>query len=325
MTIESMKERLADGSCPEASLDTISTSLDRRDLRVKKRSMRRSERERFDVLRQSEDGFEDRLELDSTGRVFIDETRASFGTAPPYSRAPRASAHAPAARAATGSGRLQGIRKKERHADSGMLRLFRRQLELVGHAAEFGQRTGIHFPHRSTAMHLHRGFGDADIAGDLFAETTAHDLDHDLALSGAQRIETIPQGVQSLFILAPSAITREAELDGVEKLLIPEGLGQELDGAPLHRLHGHGDVAVARDEDDREFLVRRGELALEIQAALPRQSHVEDQAGGAVSRTRLEEIGNSREQRGLQANRSQQTSNRGSKIRIIVDDEDGGL
>jgi hypothetical protein len=33
-------------------------------------------------------------------------------------------------------------------------------------------------------MLLHRGFGDADIVGDLFAQAAARDLNHDLALRG---------------------------------------------------------------------------------------------------------------------------------------------
>jgi hypothetical protein len=41
-----------------------------------------------------------------------------------------------------------------------------------------------------------------------------------------------------------------------------ERLRQELNGATLHRLHRHRDVAVPCDEDDRKFPVRRGELAL---------------------------------------------------------------
>jgi hypothetical protein len=55
---------------------------------------------------------------------------------------------------------------------------------LIGHSAEFEKRTGVHFRHRPAAMHLHRGFGDADVASDLFAQATAHDLDHDFALPG---------------------------------------------------------------------------------------------------------------------------------------------
>ena len=53
-----------------------------------------------------------------------------------------------------------------------------------------------------------------------------------------------------------------------------------------------GIVAVPFDEDDREFPVRRGELPLEIEAALPRQSDVEHQAGGAIRRIGPEKVGN---------------------------------
>ena len=38
----------------------------------------------------------------------------------------------------------------------------------------------------------------------------------------------------------------------VEQFLVVERLGEEIDGAGLHRPHGHRDVAVAGDEDDRD-------------------------------------------------------------------------
>ena len=67
----------------------------------------------------------------------------------------------------------------------GALRLVRHQLELVDHSAELGKRTGLHLLHRPAAMHLHRGFGDADIVGNLFAQAAARHLNYDLALPGA--------------------------------------------------------------------------------------------------------------------------------------------
>src|SRR5580693_3308715 len=111
-------------------------------------------------------------------------------------------------------------------------------------------------------MHFHRGFSDADIEGNLFAEAAARNLNHDLALSGAERGEALPEVHQSLFIFPPRTAARKAELNGVEEVLIAVRLGQELNGTPLHRLHRHRDVAVPRDEDDREFPVCRSELAL---------------------------------------------------------------
>ena len=113
-------------------------------------------------------------------------------------------------------------------------------------------------------MNFNRRFGDADIAGNLFAQATARHLNHDLAFPGAQRCKTFSEGSQSLFILPSDTIAGEAELNGVEEVLITERLRQELDGAALHRLHRHRDVAVPGDEDDRELPVRCGELALKV-------------------------------------------------------------
>src|SRR6516165_7693727 len=44
-------------------------------------------------------------------------------------------------------------------------RLLWRQLEDVRHSAELWKRTGLHLSHQVGAMHLHRGFSDADVVG----------------------------------------------------------------------------------------------------------------------------------------------------------------
>jgi hypothetical protein len=113
------------------------------------------------------------------------------------------------------------------------LRLVRHQLELVGHSAELGKRTGLRLLHRPAAMHLHRGFGDADIVGNLFAQAAARHLNYDLALPGAERGEALPEVRQSLFIFPPRTIARKAELNGVEEVLVTERLGQELMAQPF--------------------------------------------------------------------------------------------
>jgi hypothetical protein len=68
---------------------------------------------------------------------------------------------------------------------SGVLRLLRHELELVDHSAEFGKRTDVHLPHRPATVDLHGGFGDAHIAGNLFAQATSRDVNHDFPLPGA--------------------------------------------------------------------------------------------------------------------------------------------
>src|SRR4249920_1120076 len=137
-------------------------------------------------------------------------------------------------------------RKKNRYAGSGALRLLGHQLEFIGHSAELGKRTGLHLLHRPAAMHLDCGLGDPDIKGNLFAKPAARNLNHDLALPGAERGETLPEVRQSFFIFPPRTIARKTELNGVEEVLVAERLGQKLNGTPLHRLHGHRDIAVSR-------------------------------------------------------------------------------
>src|SRR5262249_39363553 len=151
-------------------------------------------------------------------------------------------------------------RTSARQRSSEAFRLVRHQMEPVDHSAELGKRTSLHLLHRSAAMHFHRGFGDADIMGDLLAQASASDLNHDLALPRTERTKALPEGGQVLLIFPPCTIAGYAKLNGVEEILIAERFGQELDGSPLHRLHGHRYVTVPRDEDDRKFPVCLGEF-----------------------------------------------------------------
>src|ERR1700754_4736940 len=101
-------------------------------------------------------------------------------------------------------------------------------MQLFGHSAEREKRASLHLFHQTAAMHLHGGFGDADIAGNLFAEAAARDLNHDLALPGTERLESLSEGGQISFILPASTIASEADLDRIEKVLIAERFRQKL-------------------------------------------------------------------------------------------------
>src|ERR1700722_3480896 len=218
---------------------------------------------------------------------------------------------------------MQTASRHHRWAGSEVLWLLGYQLEPVRHSAELRERTCVHLPHRPAAVDLHGGLGDADIAGNLLADAATRDLNHDFALARAQRPEARLEGGQSEVVLPPGTIAREAELNGVQEVLIAEGLGQELDGAALHGLHRHRNVAVPGDEDDREVPAGRGELALKIKAALLWKPDIEHQAGGTIRRVGCKEVGDGRKQLGIQAYRSQQTRDRRSHIGIVVDDQNG--
>jgi hypothetical protein len=143
-------------------------------------------------------------------------------------------------------------------------------------------------------MDLHRGFGDAQVAGNLLVQTPLSDLSQDCALARRQDFESRPKRAQCFFILAACTVSGEPNIHSVQEILVPERLREELDGACLHRLHTHRDVAMSGHEDDRESDARRGEIALKIQSALTRQSHIEDETSSAIGRFATEKIGHGR-------------------------------
>ena len=107
--------------------------------------------------------------------------------------------------------------------------------------------------------------------------------------------------------------------------MIAERLRQELDRAPLHRLHGHRNIAVPGDEDDRDVDVCRRELSLKIETALPGQSDIEHQAGGSVRASLVQEFGDRGEGLGLQTDGTDQGAERLADLGVVIDDDDGRL
>src|SRR5260221_546016 len=73
-------------------------------------------------------------------------------------------------------------------------------------------------------MHLHRRLGDTDIVGNLFVEAPRHDMEHDLTLAWAERVEALPERSQSPFTLPAGTIASKTGLHGVKQVLITEWL-----------------------------------------------------------------------------------------------------
>src|SRR5262245_58886242 len=195
------------------------------------------------------------------------------------------------------------------------------EIEDIRHSAEFGKGVSFHLAHQVDAMHLHRGFSDANIMGNLLVQASGHDMEHDLTLAGAERVETLPERSQSPITLPSGTITSQSGFDRLNEVLITERLCQELYGTSLHRLHGHRNVSVRCDEDDRHLPVCRGEVALKLKTASARHSHVEYQASRAVRGIALQEIGNRRKFPAMQADRPQQSPDRLAKLGIVIDNQ----
>src|SRR5262249_55212693 len=162
--------------------------------------------------------------------------------------------------------------------------------------------------HCPAAMHFDRCFRDADVVSNLFAEAAAHHLYHDLALPRAQRSEAVFQARQRLLTLPAYPVARKAELDGVKQILVAERLCEELDGAPLHRLNRHGNIAMSRDEDNRKVSFGSGEFLLEVEAALTGQPDIEHQAHRSGGWFGLQKVSNGCKQLTINTERSQQAA-----------------
>src|SRR6516225_3471783 len=146
-------------------------------------------------------------------------------------------------------------------------------------------------------------------------------MEHDFTFAGAELIETLFERSQGFIPLPSSAIASESGLDGLDEVLIPKRFGQELHGTTLHRLNGHGDVRVCRDEDDRHLPICDGKVTLKLKPASSWQSNVEYLARRTIRRSGCQEVGNRGKFPSMQADRPQQAPDGVAKLGIVVDDQ----
>ena len=109
-------------------------------------------------------------------------------------------------------------------------------------------------------------------------------------------------------IAAGGLVAGDRGVDHFEKARVVHGLLQEVDGAVLQGVHRHVDVAVTRNEDDREVAAHGLQFVLELQSRHVRHAHVEKnravaaEVGGGEEAVRVGErhdvVGFAREQKG---------------------------
>ena len=79
-------------------------------------------------------------------------------------------------------------------------------------------------------------------------------------------------------------------MDGVQKVLLLEWLGQEIHGAGFHGARRHRDVAVRGDKNNRNPDSDRLQLFLNLQTIAARELDVQDQAARRFRTRRPEEF-----------------------------------
>jgi hypothetical protein len=193
--------------------------------------------------------------------------------------------------------------------------------ELGGHPDQFGQRIGLHLPHDVSALDLDRDLAGAERRGDLLVEHARGDQAHDLAFARSERGVTTLQQRQLTVPSACGLVAVQRQPDRVQQFLIFKRLRQELDRSRLHGLDRRRNIAVAGDEDDRNRHAGLRQLPLNVETARARQPDVQDQACGSARPATMEEFLGCGEGLASQPRRLQQSGDRRTHIRIVVDDE----
>ena len=127
-----------------------------------------------------------------------------------------------------------------------------------------------------------------------------------------------------LLALARDAVEVQRLLNGIQEILVPEGLGEKLHRPGFHCLHRHRNVAMTGDEDDGKLDARLRQLVLDIEPADARKPHVKDQAARTIRALAAEELAGALERLGPQPDRFQQALYRHAHVGVVIDDEHGG-
>jgi hypothetical protein len=140
-------------------------------------------------------------------------------------------------------------------------------------------------------MDLDRALAQVEVAGDDLVRLAGHDQAEHLGLAWRQRLEPRADCIALAEQAPRRSVLPERLRDAVEQVLVPERFLDEIHRAGLHRLDGHWDVAMTRDEDDRQDRMTRAELLLQLEAAHAGHADVEHHAAGRVLGPRAQEIG----------------------------------
>src|ERR1700674_2137747 len=126
-------------------------------------------------------------------------------------------------------------------------------------------------------MSFYSVFGGSNLSRNLFVEHAGDDHGDDFALSWRERFEALPQRCNFPFSVASRAIPFQCNVNRIQQILVAERLGEELDSSGLQGPHGHRDVTVGTNKDDRDINLSLGQLALKSSPLTP---------GNLTSRTR---------------------------------------
>jgi hypothetical protein len=193
--------------------------------------------------------------------------------------------------------------------------------ESCRHSHQVSDRARLHLPHHFPSVLLYCDLADAEFSTDLLIQPAVRYQGHDLPLSNCERGVAIPElpylrSLAECNMTAPDGLADRAQQD-----IAPEWFHQELDSSGLHRPHGHRDVTMTRDEDDRH-LDPIDDALLHIETIEVGKRNVEYQAAWAKDAWPGEEFLGGREGLRLPACTTNQRVQRFAHRVVVVDNED---
>ena len=111
-------------------------------------------------------------------------------------------------------------------------------------------------------------------------------------------------------------------MQAIEKILIAERLFNEVGGPGLDRPHGHRDIPMAGDKDDRQGTTLLNQPLLQLQTAHSGHSDVEQDAAGSITIAAFEEILCRSERANGEIDRFNEPFEGLADGGVVVDDED---
>src|ERR1700739_2218166 len=132
------------------------------------------------------------------------------------------------------------------------------------------------------AMDLHGNFARPEFRSYLFVKHSRHNQGHNFTLTHGERRIALPHLREVTLVLARLPVAIQCLMNGIQQVLVAEWLGQELHSAGFHSLHGHGDIAVPSDENDRDLDACASQFMLKLQTVDARKPDVQNQATWSV-------------------------------------------
>jgi hypothetical protein len=174
-------------------------------------------------------------------------------------------------------------------------------------------------------MELDRALAGSEGSRYLFVELAGDDALHDFLLAAGEGIEALPELRLSRLLQFGHTVGGKRFVDGIEQNLTAKWFGEELHCTGFHRLHGHGNIAVACDEDDGYVDASRAEIALEFESARFGEADIKNEATGAGGEVVCGEFAGGMKGLDAETDGVQEALGGVTRSAVIIHDEDNGL